>query len=51
MLWRRSMGMTQAELADELDIAERTVRRWERRQTAIPGFLHLALDSLVLDLS
>lgn len=49
--WRLNMGMTQAELAQELEVSEKTVYRWERRQSAIPPFLHLALDSLVLELT
>lgn len=48
--WRLNMGMTQPELAEELEVSTLTVYRWEKALSAIPPYLHLALDSVVLDL-
>ncbi len=49
--WRGRMRLSQAALARELDVDPSTVKRWEHRQTSIPPFLHLALDSLQLELT
>ncbi len=43
---RRSMEMTQAELATELEVSANTVARWERGERAIPPYLKLALDTI-----
>lgn len=44
--WRTSRRLSQAELARQLGIADRTLRRWETGERSIPGFLGLALAAL-----
>ena len=41
--WRLNLGFTQADLAARLGVHTITVSRWERGETPIPPFLHLAL--------
>lgn len=43
---RRGMGFTQEELADQLGVAERTVRRWEKNEFEIPDGAAADLDRL-----
>lgn len=44
--WRKKHRVSQAKLAKELGIAVLTVSRWERGESAIPPYLHLALESV-----
>jgi DNA-binding transcriptional regulator YiaG len=44
--WRKLYGMSQDELAEALEVHRLTVSKWERGEHEIPGFLHLALDTL-----
>jgi transcriptional regulator with XRE-family HTH domain len=44
--WRSTQNLSQAELADLLEVDKMTVSRWERGVRAIPPFLRLALQSL-----
>lgn len=48
--WRQRMRLSQAELARELAINASTIKRWEHGVRPIPPYLHLALDSLALEL-
>jgi DNA-binding transcriptional regulator YiaG len=48
--WRMRMRLSRADLAHELNVDPSTVKRWERSERAIPPYLHLALDSLQLEL-
>lgn len=41
--WRTLQGLDQRQLADRLGVHVLTVSRWERGQTPIPRWLHLAL--------
>lgn len=43
---RRGLGLTQAELAGLLDVAERTVRRWEKNEMPIPDGAAADLNDL-----
>ncbi len=43
---RRGLGLTQEELAGLLDVAERTVRRWEKNEMPIPDGAAADLDDL-----
>jgi DNA-binding XRE family transcriptional regulator len=43
---RKALDITQAQLAQWLQIARATVNRWERGREPIPPYLHLALDRL-----
>lgn len=43
---RLALGLTQQGLAIKLKVSRNTVARWERDEMAIPGFLHLALQTL-----
>jgi transcriptional regulator with XRE-family HTH domain len=43
---RLALGLTQQGLASKLQVSRNTVARWERDEMAIPGFLHLALNTL-----
>jgi DNA-binding transcriptional regulator YiaG len=43
---RLALGLTQQGLADKLEVSRNTVARWERDEMAIPGFLHLALNTI-----
>ena len=47
---RKSMDLTQAELAEKLGTAANTVARWERGERAIPPYLKWALDGIEGDL-
>jgi transcriptional regulator with XRE-family HTH domain len=44
--WRKSVGLTQVELAGHLGVEGLTVSRWERGDRAIPSFLPLALETI-----
>ena len=49
---RKSLGMTQAELADALRLSrngERTVRRWEKGEIPISGPAQIAVEWLLKD--
>lgn len=43
---RESLGLTQEELAKELDVAINTVSRWEREDRAMPPLLPLAIETV-----
>ncbi|HEX8286788.1 MAG TPA: helix-turn-helix domain-containing protein [Pyrinomonadaceae bacterium] len=43
---RERLGMTQAELADVLGVAENTVWRYEKGATSIPKHMSLTLEAL-----
>ena len=43
---RESLGLTQEQLARELDVAVMTVSRWERGVNPVPHFIGLALEAL-----
>ena len=43
-LWRKRMGYTQSQLADEIGVLRGTVARWETNQRAIPAPISLLLD-------
>lgn len=43
---RRGLGLTQEEIAGLLDVAERTVRRWEKNEMPIPDGAAADLDDL-----
>jgi transcriptional regulator with XRE-family HTH domain len=43
---RERLGMTQAELADILGVAENTVWRYEKGATSIPKHMTLTLEAL-----
>ena len=43
---RRGLGLTQDELAGLLDVAERTVRRWEKNEMPIPDGAAADLNDL-----
>ena len=34
---RREIGLTQIELAAELGVSDRTIRRWERNECSVPA--------------
>lgn len=44
---RKSAGYSQAKLGRELDVAVRTVTRWERGETPIPKMAELSLKYIV----
>lgn len=44
--WRRRTGYSQGKLSKVLGVDVMTVSRWEREVTAIPPFLHLALECI-----
>ena len=48
---RRSAGYSQAKLCRELDVAIRTVTRWERGETPIPQMAVLALKYIIANKS
>lgn len=41
--WRERRGISQAQLARDLDVDVMTISRWERGERAIPSLLRLAL--------
>lgn len=43
-LFRKRRGLTQAELADKLDVTKETISEWERNNREIPGTLRFALE-------
>lgn len=43
---RNELGLTQEQLADELQVTSNTVARWERDEMKIPPFLHLAIETI-----
>jgi transcriptional regulator with XRE-family HTH domain len=43
---RKTLALTQAALAEKLNVDLMTVSRWECGARAVPPFLHLALDQL-----
>ena len=43
---RNNLGLTQEQLAGELNITGNTVARWERDEMKIPPFLHLAIETI-----
>ena len=45
---RRALGMTQAELGQELGVTLETVSRWEREERAMEPWVRLAIFALVL---
>lgn len=47
--WRKRTGYSQGRLARVLGITPLTVSRWERGESNIPPFLHLALRCLELE--
>jgi DNA-binding transcriptional regulator YiaG len=47
--WRKTYGISQDELATLLEVHVMSVSKWERGEHEIPGFLHLALDTLARD--
>jgi len=44
---RRDAGYSQAKVARELDVAIRTLTRWEREETPIPKMAELALKYVI----
>jgi transcriptional regulator with XRE-family HTH domain len=44
---RRSIGYSQAKVCKEMDVAPRTVTRWETGETPIPKMAVLALKYLI----
>jgi transcriptional regulator with XRE-family HTH domain len=44
---RRGAGYSQAKVARELDVAIRTLTRWEREETPIPKMAELALKYVI----
>jgi len=44
--WRQENGYSQSQLAKALGVIVITISRWEREESQIPPFLHLALNSL-----
>lgn len=46
---RKSIGYSQAKLAQEMGISIRTITRWERGDRPIPRYAELALRTLVRD--
>ena len=45
-LWRKSLGWTRRKAADELNTPFWTYRTWERRKTALPGVVAVAVHLL-----
>lgn len=45
--YRKRIGLTQAELAEKLDVSKETISEWERDRREIPGTLKFALESVV----
>lgn len=43
---REWLGLTTRWLAEHLDVAERTVHRWENGDTTVPGFVQVAGEQL-----
>lgn len=43
---RALLGMTQEQLAAELNVAPNTVARWERGERSIPPYLDLAMETV-----
>jgi len=43
---RDLLGMTQAQMAEQLSVDVMTISRWERGVRDIPPHLHLAIDHL-----
>ena len=43
---REALGLTQEQLARELDVTTMSVSRWERGVYAIPHYIGLALEAL-----
>lgn len=43
---REALGLTQEQLARELDVAVMTVSRWERGVNPIPHYIELALEAI-----
>ena len=37
--WRKSKDLTQAQLADRLGVAEKTVCQWEQNRRKVPAWL------------
>lgn len=46
---RRSIGLTQRQLAEALGTTERQVRRWERGEATMPRTARLLLERIVRD--
>lgn len=44
--FRRRNDLTQARLAELLDVAANTVARWERDEYSIPQYIELALEAI-----
>jgi len=44
--WRRTRGLNQGEVADQLGVSRQTIIRWERRQFAIPDDIHIRLERI-----
>ena len=44
---RQDAGYSQAKLSRELDVAIRTITRWERGETSIPKIAELALKYII----
>ncbi|MBA2733851.1 MAG: helix-turn-helix domain-containing protein [Acidobacteria bacterium] len=43
---RIALGLTQAQLADILDVKPNTVARWERGLLAVPRTVELAMETI-----
>lgn len=43
---RRTLGLTQSELAAALTVSTNTIARWERDEMGMPGMIDLALKAL-----
>jgi transcriptional regulator with XRE-family HTH domain len=43
---RTALDLTQAELAEKLEVAANTVARWERGERAIPPYMRWALEGI-----
>lgn len=43
---RKALGLTQNDLASQLEVSANTVARWERDEMGMPGMIDLALKSI-----
>lgn len=48
---RQGNGWSQQALAQQLDVSERTIRRWEKQEQEPPSFLMPALRELAANLA
>ncbi len=46
--YRKKLGLTQAEMADKLEVTKESISEWERDRRDLPGTIKFALESVTL---